>query len=284
MKKRTVAAVFLILCNFAGTHGTDDSKGTPLRVSEFYPVGTNVPVDKLIEIDFNQDVVSSLTSRYADDEVPIDIKPTLPCKWEWVRADRLRCSLPEATTLDPSTRYVIKINSGLVTLNGHTLKDDYVHVFDTVVPTIRRARLHSWISRDKPIIDVYFDQNIEIASLKDRVFMYDVVTEREIPTTVLPYTWALRQALLTDYFGIQQRHQNFAGRDRLRDDEDGTGNRVFVLPREPLSPNVEVSVVLLPGVKGAQGELKTTERRLIDTFIEFSDAFRFLGLLCYDSN
>ena len=282
--KRAVFAGFLILCNFAGTYGTDESKGTPLRVSEFYPVGTDVAVDEPIEIDFNQDVVSSLTSGYTDDEIPIDIEPTLPCKWEWVKTDRLRCSLPHATTLDPSTRYVITINSGLVTPSGHTLKDDYVHVFDTVVPTIKRARLHSWISRDRPIVDVSFDQNIEFSSLKDRVFVYDVVTEREIPTTVLPYTWELRHALLTDYFGKQQRHQNYTDRDSLRDDDNIVGDGVFVLPREPLSPNVEISVVLLPGVKGAQGELKTTERRLTDTFIEFSDAFRFLGLLCFDSN
>ncbi|MYD46439.1 MAG: hypothetical protein F4W92_08815 [Gammaproteobacteria bacterium] len=284
MKKRTVFVGYLILCSCLGTHGTDDSVDVPLRVSEFYPVGTDVPVDELIEIDFNRDVVASLTSRFNDDEIPIDIEPTLPCKWEWVRTDRLRCSLPEATTLDSSTRYVIKIKSGLVTPNGLTLNDDYVHVFDTVVPTIKRARLHSWISRDKPIVDVSFDQNIELKSLKDRVFLWDAVTEREIPTTLLPYTWDLRQALLTDYFGRQQRHKNFGSRASLQDDDNIEGDRVFVLPREPLSPNVEISVVLLPGVKGAQGELKTIERRLTDTFIEFSDVFRFLGLLCYDSN
>lgn len=284
MIKRAAFAGLLILWNFAGTYGTDESKGTPLRVSEFYPVGTDVAVDEPIEIDFNQDVVTSLSSGYTDDEIPIDIEPTLPCKWEWVKTDRLRCSLPHSTTLDPSTRYVITINSGLVTRSGHTLKDDYVHVFDTVVPTIKRARLHSWISRDRPIVDVSFDQNIELSSLKDRVFMYDVVTEREIPTTVLPYTWELRQALLTDYFGRQQRYQNYAGHHGLGDDEYKEGDRVFVVPSEPLSPNVEISVVLLPGVKGAQGELKTTERRLADTFIEFSEDFRFLGLLCYDSN
>ncbi len=169
MRKRLVVAVLLILCCYTGTHGTDEPEDILLQILDFYPTGTDVPVDEPIEIDFNQDVVSSLTSRFNDDEIPIDIKPTLPCSWDWVREDRLRCSLPEATTLVPSTRYVITINSGLVTPNGLTLKDDYVHVFDTVVPTIKRARLHSWISRDKPIVDVSFDQNIELNSLKDRV-------------------------------------------------------------------------------------------------------------------
>ena len=282
MKIRSLVIGLLTLCTLTETNGTDDSEENSLKVSG-YPWDKDVAVDERIHIHFNRDVVSFRTPRYVDGEVLVDIEPTLPCKWEWISSDWLRCSLPEATKLEPSTRYEITVKSGLVTPNGQTLEEDYVHVFETVVPTIKRARLHSWVSRDKPIVNVSFDQSVEFNSLEDRVILLDSVTGREIPTSVLPYTWPLRQALVNDYFGRKQEYLNFDSRDSVLDSEDTQGDQVFVLPRESLSRSAKISLVLLPGVKGARGELKTTERKLTETFIELFKDFRFLGLLCYES-
>ena len=280
MTTRTIAAVLLGLVCFIGIYSHGNSLEKPLKVRAIYPAGEEVATSDRITIEFNQNVVSLGASMFVDDVVPVDIEPAVECEWNWVKLNMLQCELPVDSNLRDATRYKVTVRPGIKSPHGQVMDEDYVHIFETILPTILYSTLVSWSSPTQPIVEVSFNQRVNLDSLKDRLLLWDSVSGKEIPTKICPSNWRLRSAFRDDYFGRKQTHQRF---DQSDCDVNGVKrDEVLILPLQPLSPNSTVSILLLPGVESATGNLTSRERVLFDTKVSTFDDFRLLGLFCQD--
>ncbi len=278
-----VVAITLVgfLCGVGvQTHANSSEK--PLKVRAIYPEGEEVSPYHRITIEFNQNIVALGTSMFVDDEVPIDIEPALDCEWNWVSLDTLKCELPGDTDLNGSTEYTVTVRPGIKAPNGQALEAEYVHSFQTVLPSIVDTELVSWVSPTQPVIEVTFNQRVSLSSIRDRFRFKDSISGEEIPSIVRAYSWGLHDALRGDYFGRANRFQSriFGGGNSQFD--RFLRNSVLVSPQDELSPGLDVTLSLLAGVSGANGNLKSTEDHQLNTDITTFDEFRMLGLSCKD--
>lgn len=282
MFDRVIAITLVgILCGVGvQTHGNSAEK--PLKVQAIFPEGEEVSPYHRITIEFNQNVVALGISMFIDDEVPIDIEPALDCEWNWVSLDTLKCELPGDTDLNGSTEYTVTVRPGIKAPNGQTLEAEYVHSFQTVLPSIIDTELVSWVSPTQPVIEVTFNQKVSLRSIRDRLRFKDSISGEEIPSIVRAYSWGLYDALRGDYFGRANRFQSriFGGGNSQFD--RFLRNSVLVSPQDKLSPGLDVTITLLAGVAGANGNLKSTEDHQLATDITTFDEFRMLGLSCKD--
>ena len=275
---RSIVALLLVL-GCIGTLGQSNPSGKPLTVRAIYPAGTEVAPSDRITIEFNQRVVALGTSMFVDDVVPIAIEPELECEWNWVKLNTLQCELPIDSNLDTSTKYTVRVSPGIKSPSGHMMDAEYVHTFETITPKIRNSRLVSWKSPTEPILEIWFNQTLNLDSLQDRLFLYDSNTGREIPTKICPDTWRRSSALKDDFFGRQKTYQIFDGTDC--DFAGKLNDNILLLPQEPLSFKSGVALQLLPGVQGAKGNLTSQDRVLFDAEVTtYSEKFRMLGVLC----
>ena len=271
----------LLICSYCtGSLAQGHSPAKPLKIRAIYPSGEEVAANDRITIEFNQNVVALGASMFVDDVVPIDIEPAVDCEWNWVKLNTLQCELPIDTDLDSATRYKVTVRPGIKAPNGQILSDEYVHVFETVLPAIRFTRLVSWKSPTQPILKVIFNQDLLLDSLQERLHMFDSVSGKEISTKICRSHWRLSSVFRDDHFG---RDQTFKIFDQSECEPNGRiGDSVLVLPIEPLSPKARVSLILLPGVESATGTLTSQERAVVDAETSTFGEFRLLGLQCQD--
>ena len=277
---RLTGVVLLVLFS-ASVLSQGNGADKPLKVRAIYPTGEEVASSERITIEFNQNVVSLGASMFVDDVVPIDIEPAVECEWNWVKLNTLQCELPIDSNLARSTKYTVTVRPGIRAPNGRVLQSNYVHTFETVVPSIRYTDLVSWVSPTEPIIKVLFNQKVNLATLKNRVFMLDSITGKEISVKVWPNVGRMTYEIDDDFFGRSQTYKKYSYLDGSEYQRVQTDN-VVLLPQETLSAGSQVSLVLLPGVEGATGNLTSKERMLVDAEITTFDEFRLLGLVCQD--
>ena len=282
MSARSIATLFVGLVCFVGVQSHGNSVNKPLKVRAIYPVGDEIATTDRITIEFNQNVVSLGGSMFVDDVVPIEIEPAVECEWNWVKLNTLQCELPIDSNLEAATRYTVTVRPGIKSADGQTMNEEYVHMFSTLLPGIRYTDLVSWMSPTQPIIRVRFNQDVSLKSLKNRVFLHDLVSGKEIPTKIWPRIWDVTNELEDDYFGQQQIYEKHSNLDEIEEARNRR-DEIVVLPQEPLSYSSNVSVLLLPGIAGAKGDLKLQERVLFDAKVTtYTDEFRILGLVCQD--
>ena len=234
MTTRTIVAVLLGLVCSIGVYCHGNSSSKPLKVRAIYPAGEEVATSDRITIEFNQNMVSLGASMFVEDVVLIDIEPAVECEWNWVKLNTLQCELPVDNDLKGSTKYTVTIRSGIKAPNGQEIAESLVHSFETIVPSITLAGLVSWKSSTQPIVQVSFNQSVNIESLQDRLFLYDTSSGKEIPVKICPSDWRLRSTFRKDYFGRERTYQRF---DHSDCDITGlNGSEVLVLPVEQLSP------------------------------------------------
>lgn len=280
MFERIVAITLVGFVCYVGAQTHDASTKKPLKIKAIYPAGEEVATEDRISIEFNQNVVALGSSIFVDDVVPIDIEPAIECEWNWVKLNTLQCELPLKSDLASATRYTVTIRPGIKSPDGHMMDEEYVHVFETILPMITHARLVSWKSHTEPIVKVFFNQNVSLDSLNDRLFLYDSASGSEISLKICPDHYRRSSDLRADRFGRQRAYQIFDSADC--DIVGKHDDSVLVLPQAPLSQNSKVAVLILPGLEGAAGKLTSTERVLVDTETTTFDEFRLLGLVCQD--
>lgn len=280
MNSRLIIAMLLVCFYSIGSLAQGNLPAKPLKIRSINPSGEEVELSDRITIEFNQNVVALGASMFVDDIVPVDIEPAVDCEWNWVKLNTLQCELPINADLDGATRYKVTVRPGIIAPNGQMMSDDYVHVFDTVVPSMASGQIVAWKSPTEPILRVNFNQEIEIDSLRDRLLLVDSVSGKEISTTICPTDRHFEFRLKEDFFGRRQSYKVF---DRNNCDQNRHhDDSVVILPNESLSQKAKVSLRLLPGVKGTTGNLLSKEREYVETDITTFGEFRFLGLTCQD--
>ena len=267
-------------CTGSLAHGHSPAK--PLKIRAIYPSGEEVAASDRITIEFNQNIVALGASMFVDDVVPIDIEPAVDCEWNWVKLNTLQCELPVDDDLEPATRYKVTVRPGIQAPNGQMMETEYIHNFETILPTITYTDLVSWLSPTQPIIRVSFNQQVSLDSLRDRLLLHDATSGKEAPSRIWPRVDGLTYELGQDFFSRAKTYEKYNYLDGPVE-TDASKKQFLVLPLEPLSKDSKVSVLLLPGVEGIRGNLTTKERVLVDAEVTTFDEFRFLGLECQNA-
>lgn len=284
LRSRTVNArlFFVLLVSLYvcfGVRGQGDSTDNLLQINAIYPSGEEVASGERITLEFNQDMVSLIPSVFADEVVPIEIEPTLDCDWVWIESNSLKCDLPDDTDLMDATKYEVTVRPEFSSLLGQVMVEQFEHTFITKLPVIVSSKLRSWMSPTQPIIEVEFDQDINLRSAQDNILLIEKSSLEEFPVKVWPYSRDLRYSLNKDKYGRMQTYKKLVESDEPNNVELNT-DRVLLLPERPLPDGINVSLVLLPGIEGAYGNVATNNRTIVDTEITTLGEFQLLGLVC----
>ena len=131
-----------------------------LRLLRVTPSGVDVPAGRQIVFQFDRPVVP--LGRMARDasEVPIHIAPDPGCDWRWLEPRALACQLGEQNALRKSTRYRIRIDAGLRSLDGAVFAQAHDREFITARPKIEYHWFEKWTSPGMPVLRATFNQAV----------------------------------------------------------------------------------------------------------------------------
>ena len=154
----------------------------PLEVLRVQPEG-EVGIAPFVSITFNQPMVPLATiSQLEDIDIPVEITPPLPGRWQWIGTRTLRFEHdPEIfDRLPMATSYVVEVPAGTKSQSGGVLAETVRFEFETPPPSM------GWLSprhdslQLQPIFLVAFDQRVEPAAALEAITLSADGREREI--------------------------------------------------------------------------------------------------------
>ena len=208
----------------------------PLEVLRVQPEG-EVGIAPFVSITFNQPMVPLATiSQLEDIDIPVEITPPLPGRWQWIGTRTLRFEHdPEIfDRLPMATSYVVEVPAGTKSQSGGVLAETVRFEFETPPPSM------GWLSprhdslQLQPIFLVAFDQRVEPAAALEAITLSADGREREI-----------RLASAVEIEG-----------DELISSQVGyalEGTWVAFRPAVPLEPDSSIRITVGPDVPSAEG-------------------------------
>ena len=103
-------------------------------------------------------------------EIPIEISPTLNCRWRWLNSKALACQLDETSAFAPATSYNIVVHPGIKSQDGATLEKPFTTSFTTVRPKVRNVWFKTWSAPGMPVIRLTFNQPVFESSVAEHIF------------------------------------------------------------------------------------------------------------------
>ena len=256
----------------------------PLELLSVTPDSEDVQPPKQIVFMFNQSVVPLGRMERTAAEVPIEIKPALPCDWHWLNTTSLSCNLP-ANATKRATKYEMTVR-GIKAQNGATLAEPYVSSFVTARPDVSYSEFQDWQGPARPVIRVTMNQPVTRASL-ERALQLQTRDGQVYRVRIKPYEQPREQG---DAVALPHEKGWFAwfkrkpGAAAQKPDNqsasDDAGRNWSLIPVRDLPIGAEdVKLVLQPGVQSLEGREENIDKRTIVTFATFPE-FKFLNASC----
>ncbi len=264
----SIFAFFIPLTIWAANDSAKNTAQKALRMIRVTPEGEDVPAGRQIVIEFNRPVVPMGRMERKQDELPITITPGLNCHWRWLNTSTLACHLDEPDALQLSTRYTVTIHPGINAEDGATMTDPYHQSFITERPKIREARVISWLTPDRPVIEIYTSQPVKRESLQKNLSFQ--VTKKTI------------YAVNVEKIMLNTNANGLTNTSAIKDDweKDATiGTHWQVTAQTDLPPDTRVTLHVTPGlisILGAEKSIQHEDVLSTDTY----PAFEFLGISC----
>ena len=218
----------------------DAHAGAPLAVLRFAPEG-DVPLAPQLSVTFSLPMVP-LTSHQelAAEDIPVELKPTVPGRWRWVGSRTLlfEAGVDGSARMPMATEFSASIPEGILSADGTKLADPVKWTFRTPPPSLQYA----WptggpVGRD-PVFFASFDQDIDPA----KVLEHTQVTAQGSRFSV---RMASREEIAAD-----PRIRRLAARS--------TENRwLAFVSDKTLPPDTTVTVTFTTGTPSAEGPLVT---------------------------
>ncbi|HEU5047174.1 MAG TPA: MG2 domain-containing protein [Rickettsiales bacterium] len=270
-----------------------DTAPQPLSILHITPDGMDVPAGRQIVISFSRPVVPIGRMERKAEELPITIKPAIPCEWRWLNTTALSCNLPEKNSLAPATRYRIEVKPGIKTEDGATIPETYKSEFTTIRPAIAAKQFHLWETPGHPVVRLVFNQPVSQTSVEQHVYLLAVgarqrvfreesdahihlratpdLDDRELPS-FLPLPGEKYLAYLTHTSQKPDSETHIVGVREAR--------RVWLVePDIDLPPDTHIIVQAEDGLASAFGPVKGVADKDIVEFDTFPE-FAFLGIRC----
>jgi len=219
----------------------------PLEVLRFAPEG-EIGLAPFVNVTFNQPMVPLGTLDFlAEEEVPVQIVPSIPGRWKWVGTKTLTFEHDSATIdrLPMATDYVATVPAGTESATGGILAESVSWRFSTPPAEMTTSYPYGDAQPLEPTFFVAFDQRID----PDSVLRTIEVTADGQPVSL-----------------------RLATEDEVESDErvtylvDGAGEGRWLAFRatSPLPADSGISVTIGPGTPSAEGPLVTTEAQYFD--------------------
>ena len=219
----------------------------PLEVLRFAPEG-EIGLAPFVNVTFNQPMVPLGTLEFlAEEEVPVQIVPTLPGRWKWVGTKTLTFEHDSATIdrLPMATEYVATVPAGAESATGGVLAESVSWRFSTPPAKMISSYPYGDAQPLEPIFFVAFDQRIDPSS---------VLSTIQVMADGQPV--ALRLATESEV-GNDEKVTFLAG-------GVGDGRWLAFRATSPLPADSGISVNIGPGTPSAEGPRLTTEAQRFD--------------------
>ena len=220
----------------------------PLEVLRVQPEG-EVGIAPFVGITFNQPMVPLATVDQLDDfDVPVEMTPQLPGRWQWIGTRTLRFEHDQEIfdRLPMATSYVVEVPAGTESQSGGELAETFRFEFET--PPTSLVRLIPWHDSLElhPVFLATFDQRVEPSAVLEAI------------------------TLLADG---QARQIRLASAAEIEDDDligyragrvlEGTW--VAFRPVVPLEPDSAIRITVGPHVPSAEGPNTSENSSTLET-------------------
>ena len=265
---KTFSLILAILLVLAGTLCRTSAAPPPLRVTRVTPSGTDVPAGRQIVFQFDRPVVPMGRMERKASEIPIEISPSLNCRWRWLNSKALACQLDEGSAFAPATSYNIVVHPGIKSQDGGTLEQPFKTSFTTVRPKVGNVWFKTWSAPGMPVIRLTFNQPVFKSSVAEHVFFALKGLEKRQMGAAVSMDPDVKEKPLK---------QSMA-------DPNAVARRVWMItPKEELPTDSDVALRVDPGVISCEGTEKGIEKRILVSFATFPP-FSFEGVECTDNS
>ncbi len=296
VKLQLVFLLSLLLC-VCGIHSLEDEEDKKLVVVGVTPFGNEVPVTRgEVIIEFNKRMVSlgQIDKELSDD--PVEIKPSLWCKWRWTSPKQLTCT--HSDYLRDTTTYVISMGTSFESLDGSKLADDVELTFRTASLGVH-ATYDTWRSPTQPIFDVIFTQPMSLTTVLNSLQIRNVQNSeiQRIKVLMSPgsrYPWASDGRLFRQNEDRSWRPASpneeeellrFLGGEGTDMEHHKAGMAEFaskewaVEAMNPLEVGATYDLEVAPGAKSIFASEPTADTQRVAS-VEAFGSFEFVGLEC----
>ena len=221
----------------------------PLEVLRVQPQG-EVGIAPFFSITFNQPMVPLATvAQLGDADVPVEMTPPLPGRWEWIgtRTLRFEHSQEILDRLPMATSYTVEVPAGTRSQSGGELAKTFRAEFETPPPSLVGLEPQHDSLGLQPVFVAVFDQRVEPSEVLGAVTLVAGGEEREI-----------RLATTAEIEGDESV--------RYHVEQALEGTWVAFGPVSPLEPDSAIRITVGPNVPSAEGpnlsgESSTVEAR-----------------------
>ena len=167
MSKKILFFLFLICFSFQSV--ADDSS---LFVRRMIPEGKGIKQTDKIVFEFNRAVVPLGEMERESDQIPIEIKPKLNCRWRWLNQSALACLLGKEAPLLPAQKYQVEVKPDFRAFSGERMEKEQSFVLETIRPELNtfQTRFMQFITPERPQWRVVFDTETQIKSVRSNLF------------------------------------------------------------------------------------------------------------------
>lgn len=152
----------------------------PEIIAIFPKKDSEAPENSEITIVFNRPMVPLTTLGYLEEkEIPVEITPVTEGRFKWITTRNLQFIPKER--LIRSSYYKIKINPGLISMDGLTVQGIEAGF---ITRKLRYLNLSEGLSVYNQPILIYFNQPVDLEKTKGEISLRDNTTGKEIPFIV----------------------------------------------------------------------------------------------------
>ncbi|MCY4144149.1 MAG: hypothetical protein OXG08_10770 [Gammaproteobacteria bacterium] len=293
--------VFLLSLLLCGIHSLGDEEDKKLEVVGVTPFGNEVPVTRgEVIIEFNKRMVSlgQIDKELSDD--PVEIKPSLWCKWRWTSPKQLTCT--HRDYLRDTTTYVISIGTSFESLDGSTLANDVELTFRTASLGVH-GTYDTWRNPTQPIFDVTFTQPMSLDTVLKHLQIRNVqsseIQQIKVVNGPIPrYPWESNRRYFRQNEDaswrtaspneeeelLQLLGDGDSDQERHRADMPKIASKEWTVEAlSPLEVGATYDLEVAPGAKSIFASEPTADTLRV-TSVEAFGGFKFVGLECINKN
>lgn len=255
-----ILSAFLSLCILAGNVYATSPEGG-VKIVRITPEGNNTYEADQIVLEFDHDMVPLGDAAVKEEDLPIQISPTIKCDWRWLNTKTLACQVHHETQLTKATKYKVTIKPTLKSADGHVLDKEYVHEFTTSLPAYSYVSFVQWKNPTKPVFRVHFNQPVSQESVAQSLAIENVTNANKT------YKCVVSKPPHEEY----EEEEEFKGKD--------ISKAWNIEVKQNLEQGTEYRLVAYPGLISSLGKEPSAKKEEIRTFKTF-DEFKFLKLSC----